>query len=283
MTEVNMSEETKSKFRMYSSHGRGIIHTGYNPTAMEIIEVTFGSLTMQIGTETLDAESGDFVLVPSGLVFRLDAGEGEAGVRSLVFDREIIESNMENFDTEILYMFYVQSRNRITVFRAEHPIYESLAFSMTESYDEYVSRDVCYKLPIRANIYLIMTALLRYYCGSKDELDRMIYHNVMRLRPVISYIEEHFGEKIYIETLADMITVSPDYFTKMFKDSIGKTPIDYINGIRINRALALLSGSDTPINEIAESIGFSNTNYFHKIFKQYMNTSPLAYRKNARL
>ena len=80
-----------------------------------------------------------------------------------------------------------------------------------------------------------------------------------------------------------MITVSPDYFTKMFKDSIGKTPIDYINGIRINRALALLSGSDTPINEIAESIGFSNTNYFHKIFKQYMNTSPLAYRKNARL
>ncbi len=280
---VNMSEENKSKFRMYSSHGAGIIHTGYNPTAMEIIEVTFGQLSMQIGTETVLASAGDFVLVPSGLVFRLEAAEGEAGVRSLVFDREIIESNMENFDTEILYMFYVQSRNRITVFRREHPIYESLAFSMTESYDEYVSRDVCYKLPIRANIYLIMTALLRYYCGSKDELDRMIYHNVMRLRPVISYIEEHFGEKIYIETLADMITVSPDYFTKMFKDSIGKTPIDYINGIRINRALALLSGSDTPINEIAEAIGFSNTNYFHKIFKQYMNTSPLAYRKNARL
>jgi YesN/AraC family two-component response regulator len=103
----------------------------------------------------------------------------------------------------------------------------------------------------------------------------------MRLRPVVDYIDEHFGEKIYIETLADMITVSPDYFTKMFKDSIGKTPVDYINGIRINKALELLSVSDVPVNEIAEMIGFSNPNYFHKIFKQYMDTSPLAYRKSA--
>jgi AraC-like DNA-binding protein len=125
-----------------------------------------------------------------------------------------------------------------------------------------------------------MTALLRYYCGSKNELDRMIYHNVMRLRPVIDYISEHYAEKIYIDTLAEMITVSPDYFTKMFKDSIGKTPIDYINGIRINHALKLLMTTDTPINEIAETIGFSGANYFHKIFKQYMVTSPPAYRKS---
>ena len=108
----------------------------------------------------------------------------------------------------------------------------------------------------------------------------MIYHNVMRLRPVITYISEHYGEKIYIKTLSDMITVSPDYFTKMFNDSIGKTPIDSINGIKMNRALELLACTDVPVNEIAEELGFSNTNYFHKIFKQYMDTSPLAYRKS---
>jgi transcriptional regulator GlxA family with amidase domain len=66
----------------------------------------------------------------------------------------------------------------------------------------------------------------------------------------------------------------------MFKESIGKTPIDYINGVRVNRALELLSVTDTPLNDIAEKSGFANANYFHKIFKQYMNTSPLAYRKS---
>ncbi len=277
-----MAEESKFPFKMYKSEGEGMIDSGFLPESMAIMEVIKGAVSVEIGTETVCAESGDFFFIPSSMVYRVIADENAASVRAMVFDSSIIEVNMENFDTEIFYMFYVQSRNKITVFNHEHPIYETLVYCMNEAYDEYVSKDVCYKLPIRANIYLIMTALLRYYCGSKDELDRMIYHNVMRLRPVINYISEHYSEKIYIETLSDMITVSPDYFTKMFKDSIGKTPIDYINGIKIGKALELLSEDVVPVNEIADMIGFSNPNYFHKIFKQYMNTSPLAYRKSAK-
>lgn len=277
-----MLEESKFLFKMYSLSGEGIIDFGFYSGSMVIMEVTDGAVSVQIGTETVFASEREFIFIPSGLVFRVIAEEGFSAIRVMVFDSSIIEANMENFDTEIFYMFYVQSRNNITVFGKEHPVYETLVYCMEESYGEYVSKDVCYKLPIRANIYLIMTSLLRYYCGSRDELDRMIYHNVMRLRPVIDYVNEHFGEKNYIETLSDMITVSPDYFTKMFKDSIGKTPVDYINGIRINKALELLSVSEVSVNEIAELIGFSNPNYFHKIFKQYMNTSPMAYRKSVK-
>lgn len=278
-----MAEDLKFPFKMYSVQGDGIICTGFHERAMEIIEITSGKATIQIGTEFAEAKAGDFLYVPPTMVFKVEALEGEAGMRSMVFDSSIIEENMENFDTEIFYMFYVQSKNKIVVFEKGHPVYKTLAKYMQESYDEYVSKDVCYKLPIRANIYLMMTALLRYYCGSKNELDRMIYHNVMRLRPVITYIAEHYKEKIYIETLADMITVSPDYFTKMFKDSIGRTPIDYINGIRINRAMQMLATTDTSVNDISDELGFSNANYFHKIFKQYMNTSPVAYRKMVKM
>lgn len=278
-----MAEDLKFPFKMYSIQGDGIICTGFHERAMEIIEITSGKATVQIGTEFAEAKAGDFLYVPPTMVFKVEALEGEAGMRSMVFDSSIIEENMENFDTEIFYMFYVQSKNKIVVFEKGHPVYKTLAKYMQESYDEYVSKDVCYKLPIRANIYLMMTALLRYYCGSKNELDRMIYHNVMRLRPVITYIAEHYKEKIYIETLADMITVSPDYFTKMFKDSIGRTPIDYINGIRINRAMQMLATTDTSVNDISDELGFSNANYFHKIFKQYMNTSPVAYRKMVKM
>ena len=274
-----MAEDLRFPFKMYSVSGDGIICTGFHEKAMEIIEITSGNVTVQIGTEFAEAHAGDFLYVPPMMVFKIEALEGEAGMRSMVFDSSIIEANMENFDTEIFYMFYVQSKNKIVVFDKGHPVYKTLKKYMQESYDEYVSKDVCYKLPIRANIYLMMTALLRYYCGSKNELDRMIYHNVMRLRPVITYIAEHYKEKIYIETLSDMITVSPDYFTKMFKDSIGRTPIDYINGLRINRAMQMLATTDISVNDISDGLGFSNSNYFHKIFKQYMDTSPAAYRK----
>ena len=277
-----MSDDTKFPFSMYRESGEGrIINSRSHKSAMEIVEVTHGSLNVQIGTEFIEAKTGDFLYVPPTMVFRADSCGGKATVRGMIFDMSIIEDNLENFDSEIFYMFYVQSRKKITIFGSEHPVHVTLKKFMQESYDEYSEKEICYNLPIRANIYHMMTALLRYYCGSKNELDRMIYHNVLRLRPVISYIDEHFREKIYIEELSAMINVSPDYFTKMFKESIGKTPIDYINGMRVNTAMDLLCTTEMSMTEIAESIGFCNPNYFHKIFKQYMLTSPLAYKKSA--
>ena len=276
-----MADE-KNLIKLYSASGEGIIDSGYYPDAPEIIQVTSGNVAISIGTEVVEANAGDFVYVPPKLVFRVESVSGSASIRALAFDRALAEENMEHFDSEIFYMFYVQSCSRIVVFKKDHPIYADLSYCLGEAYEEYISKDVCYRLPVKAHIYLLIATILRYYAGSRNELDRMIYHNVLRLRPVMEYIAEHYCEKIYIEKLADMITVSPDYFTKMFKESIGKTPIDYINGMKVNTAMDLLCTTEMAMTEIAESIGFCNPNYFHKIFKQYMLTSPLAYRKSAK-
>ena len=274
------SSDVKFPFEMYSISGNEIlVPARYSPSQMELVEVTAGRVNIQIGTEYIDAVVGDFLYVPHGLVFSAKAVDGYASVRGMLFDLSIIESNMVNYETEILYMFYVQSENKIKLFGEDHPVHKILSRCMSDSYDEYMSKDVCYKLPIRANIYLSMTALLRYYCGKKNDSERLEYHNVLRLRPVITYIAEHYSEKIYIEQLAEIIMVSPDYFTKMFKDSIGKTPIGYINGIKVNHSMKLLIETDKSIAQIADEIGFYNANYYHKIFKQYMGVSPLAYRK----
>lgn len=277
-----MTDNSKTQILTYNAAGNGIIDFGYHENSAVIVELIDGDALVTIGTDTVEASLGDFIYIPQDVVFRVESIDGMAAMRALVFDMDIIKDNMENFESEILYMFYVQSRTKMLVFKKGHPIYERLAYSMHEAYEEYVSKDVCFRLPVKANVYLAMAEILRFYCGSRNETDQMIYHNVLRLRPVIDYIAEYYREKIYVETLSDMITVSPDYFTKMFKDSIGKTPIDYINAMRINDSLRLLSFTDTPVNEIAEQLGFSNTNYFHKIFKAYMDTSPLAYRKSTK-
>ncbi len=273
--------EDKMFIKLYSAGGEGIIDSGYYEAAHVMLQITAGDVSVSVGTEVTLATAGDFVYVPPTLVFRVESVGGPASIRALCFERGLVEDNMDNFDSEIFYMFFVQSCTRIVSFKKGHHIYESLNYCMTEAYEEYISKDVCYRLPVRAHIFLLVSAILRYYASSRKEFDHMIYHNVMRLRPVIEYLTEHYGEKTYIETLSDMVALSPDYFTKMFKDSIGKTPIDYINGLKVNHSLRLLTMTDTPINEIADQVGFSNPNYFHKIFKSYMNTSPLAYRKSA--
>ena len=273
--------DDKMFIKLYSAGGEGIIDSGYYDDAHCILQITSGDVAVSVGTEVVEASAGDFIYVPPTLVFRVESIGSPASIRGLAFDRSLVVGEMDNFDSEIFYMFFVQSCTRIVTFKKGHPIYENLSYYMTEAYEEYISKDVCYRLPVRANIYLLVSSVLRYYASARGEMDRMIYHNVLRLRPVIEYLTEHYGEKTYIETLSDMVALSPDYFTKMFKDSIGKTPIDYINGIKVNHSLRLLTMTDTPVNEIADQVGFSGPNYFHKIFKAYMNTSPLAYRKSA--
>lgn len=270
----------KLDLEVRSAEGREVILSGYSADCFLLLEMVRGSATVSIGTESVECTDGDYVYVPQRLVYRV-ASENGAAVRMLKVPCELVTANMEKIDNELFYMFYVQSRNRISVFSVEHPIYESLAYSMSEAYDEFCAKDIGYRLSVLSSAYLIISAIIRHYSGSRDSLDRMLCHNVMRLRPAIDYITENCGDKIYVDTLSEMIEVSSDYFTKMFKESIGKTPIDYINTVRVNKALELLAVTDTPINEIAEKSGFANANYFHKIFKQYMNTSPLAYRKSA--
>ena len=278
-----MMRDTGFPFSVYKETGKGrIINARCNKSKMEIVEVTSGEVRLQVGTETATAKRGDIIYVPPTLMFSVDACDGIATVRGIIFSSSIFEENMDKFDNEVFDMFYIQSKTNMSIFSTDHPVHRTLAVLMQECYEEYSTREVCYKLPIRANIYLIMTALLRFYCGSKNELDRMIYHNVLRLRPVMDHISEHFREKIYIEQLAEMISVSADYFTKMFKESIGKTPIDYINAMRINYSMELLTTTEMSMADIADIIGFCNPNYFHKIFKQYMDVSPLAYRKSAK-
>ena len=185
--------------KLYSAQGEGIIDMGYSPTASELLQVVSGSVAVTIGTEVSEASAGDFLFVPADLVFRVETVGGPASVRGLVFERTLVEGNMDNFDGEINYVFYVQSFNRILTFKPGHPIYESLCYCMGEAYEEYISKDVCFRLPVKAYVFMLSAAILRYYAGARNEMDRVIYHNVIRLRPVVEYIAENYGEKIYIE------------------------------------------------------------------------------------
>ncbi len=264
----------------YEGEGR-ILAPLWHDHAMAIWQVTEGDVCLNIGTEFLQAHAGDMFFVPSAVVYSVKTEGAPAALRGLIFEGSILEQNMASLDTELLYMFEVQSRIRVPLFGPDHPIYASVFRYFCDALEEYGDKDVCYKLPIRANIYLLMTALLRHYGVARDEQDRVIYHNVLRLRPVLEYIKRQYNQKISIGELCTMIHVSSDHFTRMFKDSIGRTPVDYINGVRVVCAQRLLCGSETSLSDIAAAVGFCNANYFHKIFKQYMNESPLSYRKGA--
>ena len=73
-----MNEETRFPFRIYTAKSEGIITEGYHSSSVEIVEITHGNVSFQIGTETVEATAGDFLYVPSTLVFRAESKDSAA-------------------------------------------------------------------------------------------------------------------------------------------------------------------------------------------------------------
>lgn len=102
---------------------------------------------------------------------------------------------------------------------------------------------------------------------------------VKAIEEVINYIDENYMNKITLSDLAEMSHFSPIYFHKLFYDTTGVTPYNYILDKRIEKAKQLLSITNIPISDIAACCGFTDQAYFGKVFKTATGTTPLKFRK----
>lgn len=98
----------------------------------------------------------------------------------------------------------------------------------------------------------------------------------------IEHLQQHYQSTWTVEQLAGLAQVARWSYTRMFKDMTGLIPLEYLNGIRIDRAKELLQKTDERLFHIAHHVGFSNEYYFSRRFKQAVGISPGQYRRNHR-
>lgn len=95
------------------------------------------------------------------------------------------------------------------------------------------------------------------------------------------YIEENYSGNISLNDLSAIVFVSPYHLSHIFKASRGVSPIQYLIGVRIERAKEMLKNTTLSVAEIAAAVGYPNTNYFNDIFKRSAGVTPGRFRKNA--
>lgn len=95
----------------------------------------------------------------------------------------------------------------------------------------------------------------------------------------VEYIKSNFNRQFSIETLSKHLNLNRNYLTRVFKEQTGKSPHQYLNDYRLERAVQMLKDSSFSIEIISSSIGFDNPCYFSRVFKQYTGYPPAAYRK----
>jgi AraC-like DNA-binding protein len=134
----------------------------------------------------------------------------------------------------------------------------------------------------RAMAFALMTELLvdlsRLYVDSGAKQTR----DLADVGRVISYLENHYEEPIELAGLEKLLGRSTRTLLRRFNRATGLTPIQYLLRVRVARSCGLLSGSAFSITEIAGRVGFDDSNYFARQFRQVMGMSPSEYRRNAR-
>lgn len=99
------------------------------------------------------------------------------------------------------------------------------------------------------------------------------------LAPAISYIQQHFTEKISEEQMASLCHMRPFQFSRCFRKHCGITFQEFVQRTRIDEAMRLLRNPRMPILDIALTVGFKDQSYFTRVFKKHFGMAPTAYRE----
>jgi AraC family transcriptional regulator len=99
-----------------------------------------------------------------------------------------------------------------------------------------------------------------------------------KLNQALEYINSHLDQEIRLADIAEAVGISQYYFSRLFKQSTGLTPHQYLVRRRLEKAKILLTSTDLAIAQIAQQIGFASQSHFTTLFRKHTGVTPKAYR-----
>lgn len=99
-----------------------------------------------------------------------------------------------------------------------------------------------------------------------------------QIQKCADYISQYCTDDLSIKQVADQINLSVPYFSRIFKQETGRSFVEYVTFVRMQRAVWMLRHTDHTVEAIAEELGYNTPNYFSGTFKKYVGLSPRDYR-----
>lgn len=139
-----------------------------------------------------------------------------------------------------------------------------------------------FELMVHNKVYEILVILARHLgYGTGRTVTAEEYRHIKSVRTAIDYINRHLPEELTLNELAEKADLSPNYFSHIFKKTVGVSLWDYITSKRIESAMTLItSSSDRNMLDIAADCGFNNTANFNKMFRRVTGMTPSEFRRH---
>jgi AraC family transcriptional regulator len=136
------------------------------------------------------------------------------------------------------------------------------------------------RLYLESVTMLLALHLLKHH----SNVVKSIKQSAGRLSPaqfvlVQDYVLAHLDRNLSLQELADLVELNPHYFCRLFKDTCGLTPHQYLLKSRVDRAAELLRARQLPIADVAQQVGFYDQSRFTQVFRRWMGVTPRHYQQ----
>lgn len=198
--------------------------------------------------------------------------------------QEVVDEGFSNYiaifiDKEYFENIYgLYSEEKPKVFKGDYfPKDEDLLFNLKLLMQEMSRNQPCKEQVVNSMIQLITHRLIRISFG--QEKFSISQQSSSRIDELIAWLHQNIAEKISLDDMAGKVNMSSSHFTRVFKKLMTKSPVEYLNFLRIEKAKRMLKFSEKNLTEIAFDCGFSSSSYFSHTFIEAVKLTPSEYRK----
>lgn len=259
----------------------------------QIWYVVSGNCDHCIEGQTHTMKAGDGFILPLNLTHRTELGNNskvlccEFRIDEVLFDganiglqkiKEITNGlsfimlfQQELHGAQVKFTFSSQTQRRI----------EGL---MTCMLDEYQSKELLYEDFLRMQLLQLLLLFMREYAElpATPPSEELYCRYKSIVENTIGYIRQHFNEPLCLDDVCRRAAMSKTYFCYLFKLQTSKTFVEYLIGLRMEKAIELLATTERTITDISQDVGFQTSTHFTRTFHKLMDLTSRKYRLQSR-
>lgn len=238
---------------------------------LEIIRILEGVLYLKLDDEEIPARAGDIIFINEGVVH--GASPVNCIYECVVFD---VQRLLMHTDTCKSYIRQL-TKHRILVqnhFTRENKTFHRIVGHLFTSLQE---KEAGSELITMGTLFELFGIIYQKKLYEETAPADRTAKKMMQLKPVLEFIDSSYSREITLFELSRAAGMSPKYFCRYFRSVTHRTPIDYLNYYRVERACYELTVSDLSMSEAAYRCGFKDVSYFIKTFKKYKGVTPKKY------
>ena len=254
----------------------------------EFTLVKEGSAEYQINLEDYAITAGDLVFIQPRILHTIALNSTEQ-IQQKYFQMEQYQQKPFQSETYVFHLNYLganatdicATRYLLPLINEEytlpchispdHPAYASLKAVFSQISGLYEETPPGYELAIKSCLLQAIFLLLPYGVSGKNQDTDSASE---KLKTVLDYIHLHYADALSIKELAAQCYFSEYYFMRFFKKHMHMTVIEYLNNLRMEKAVELFEQGYTSIIEVSMSVGFHSLSYFHKVFREKFSMTP---------